>query len=172
MDQREIFLDAIRQVAKLTAVAAMTAPKSGGQLFLQGAKPFIETEIVEDRDTLAHLADWLRARGTTLKQPLWFRDAETAEKVDLVLSSALPNGIRPSTTVGPAAMPPAPSSSKRYRSSVGKRRPTTGSFPARSARFAASTWGSPWVRLPRWRVCTTWMRGARPGLRRPPGISG
>lgn len=85
MDQREIFLDAIRQVAKLAAVAAMTAPKSGGQLFLQGAKPFIETEIVEDRDTLAHLADWLRARGTTLKQPLWFRDAETAEKVDLVL---------------------------------------------------------------------------------------
>ena len=85
MDQREIFLDAIRQVAKLCAVAAMTAPKSGGQLFLQGAKPFIETEIIEDRDMLGRLAAWLRARGTKLNQPLWFRDAETAEKVDLVL---------------------------------------------------------------------------------------
>jgi hypothetical protein len=70
MDQREIFLDAIRQVAKLCAVAAMTAPKSGGQLFLHGAKPFIETEIIEDRDTLGSLAGWLRARGTNLKQPL------------------------------------------------------------------------------------------------------
>jgi len=33
MEQRELFLDAIRRVAKLCAVAAMTAPKSGGQLF-------------------------------------------------------------------------------------------------------------------------------------------
>ena len=43
------------QVAELCAVAAMTAPKSGGQLFLKGSKPFIETVIVEDRATLARL---------------------------------------------------------------------------------------------------------------------
>ena len=41
-------LDALRNVAKLCAVAAMTAPKSGGQLFLKGSKPFIETVIVEE----------------------------------------------------------------------------------------------------------------------------
>jgi uncharacterized ferredoxin-like protein len=41
MDQHEIFLESVRHVAKLCAVAAMTAPKSGGQLFLEGGTPFI-----------------------------------------------------------------------------------------------------------------------------------
>ncbi len=85
MDQKEMFQEALRRVAQLCAVAAMTAPKSGGQLFLKGAKPFIETVIVEDKSTLANLAVWLRERGTKLKQPIWFRDAETAERLDLVL---------------------------------------------------------------------------------------
>jgi uncharacterized ferredoxin-like protein len=85
MEQREILMDALRHVAGLCAVAAMTAPKSGGQLFLKGSKPFIETVIVEDREVLKHLADWLRARGSTLKDPIWFRDADTTEKLDLVL---------------------------------------------------------------------------------------
>jgi len=85
MDQREIFMEVLRHVAQLCAVAAMTAPKSGGQLFLKGAKPFIETAMVEERDTLQRLAEWLRARGTKLKEPIWFRDADTAEKLDLVL---------------------------------------------------------------------------------------
>lgn len=85
MDQHELFIDALRNVAKLCAVAAMTAPKSGGQLFLKGSKPFIETVIVEDRDTLHRLAEWLRARGAAQKDAIWFRDADTAEKLDLVL---------------------------------------------------------------------------------------
>ena len=85
MDQPEIFMAALRHVAQLCAVAAMTAPKSGGQLFLKGAKPFIETVIVEERDALQRLAQWLRARGAKLKEPIWFRDADTAEKLDLVL---------------------------------------------------------------------------------------
>jgi len=85
MDQREIFMEALRHVAQLCAVAAMTAPKSGGQLFLKGAKPFIETVMVEEPDTLQRLADWLRTRGTQLKDPIWFRDADTTEKLDLVL---------------------------------------------------------------------------------------
>ncbi len=37
MNQQEIFMDALRHVAELCAVAAMTAPKSGGQLFSKGA---------------------------------------------------------------------------------------------------------------------------------------
>jgi len=37
-DQRA---DTVRQVAKLMAAAAITAPKSGGQLFLQGKHLFI-----------------------------------------------------------------------------------------------------------------------------------
>jgi uncharacterized ferredoxin-like protein len=85
MEKREIFMAALRHVAQLCAVAAMTAPKSGGQLFLKGSKPFIETVIIEDRDTLKQLAEWLRARGQKLKEPIWFRDADTTEKLDLVL---------------------------------------------------------------------------------------
>ncbi|HEX8991347.1 MAG TPA: DUF2148 domain-containing protein [Anaerolineales bacterium] len=85
MDQREIFQHALHQVAELCAVAAMTAPKSGGQLFLKGSKPFMETVIVDDRDVLHQLAEWMRVRGDRIKAPLWVRDADTAEKLDLVL---------------------------------------------------------------------------------------
>jgi len=75
MDQHEIFLESVRHVAKLCAVAAMTAPRSGGQLFLKGGTPFIETVIVEDRATLRKLADWLRSQGEKHKEAIWFRDA-------------------------------------------------------------------------------------------------
>jgi uncharacterized ferredoxin-like protein len=85
MTQQEILTDAIRQVAKLCAVAAMTAPKSGGQLFIKGGSPFIETVIIEDKPTLKRLADWLRERGNRHREAIWYRDADTAEKLDLVL---------------------------------------------------------------------------------------
>src|SRR5437667_4063218 len=85
MDQHEMFAEIVENVAKMCAVSAMAAPKSGGQLFLKGSKPFIETTIVKDKETLHRLAEWLRARGTKLKNPIFFRDADTAEKVDLIL---------------------------------------------------------------------------------------
>src|SRR5436309_13176686 len=52
MDQHEMFTEVVANVAKMCAVSAMTAPKSGGQLFLKGSKPFIETTIVQDKETL------------------------------------------------------------------------------------------------------------------------
>ena len=55
-DQQSIGAAAVRQVATLMAAAAITAPKSGGQLFLAGKHLFIETVIVDDRDTLNRLA--------------------------------------------------------------------------------------------------------------------
>lgn len=78
-------MESVRHVAKLCAVAAMTAPKSGGQLFLKGATPFIETVIVEEKPALKKLADWLRAQGDKHKEVIWYRDADTAEKLDVVL---------------------------------------------------------------------------------------
>jgi hypothetical protein len=57
--------DTVRQVAKLMAAAAITAPKSGGQLFLAGKHNFVETVIVDDVDTRHELAEWMRARGTS-----------------------------------------------------------------------------------------------------------
>ncbi len=84
-DQGEIFQSALREVACLCAVSAMTAPKSGGQLFLKGSASFIEAVILDDRATLSRLAEWLRARGRRLEKAIWFRDADTAEKLDCVL---------------------------------------------------------------------------------------
>ena len=77
--------DTVRQVAKLMAAAAITAPKSGGQLFLRGSPLFIETVIVDDSETLGRLAAWMRARGRERKEPIWFRDADLAGKLDCVL---------------------------------------------------------------------------------------
>ncbi len=53
--------DTVRQVAKLMAAAAITAPKSGGQLFLAGKHNFMETVIVDDAQTCHELAEWMRA---------------------------------------------------------------------------------------------------------------
>ncbi len=100
MNQQEIFSDSVRHVAKLCAVAAMTAPKSGGQLFLKGGTPFIETVIVEDKATLKKLADWLRARGEKHREAIWFRDADTAEKLDLVLFIGLAGWYPPQYDCG------------------------------------------------------------------------
>src|SRR5207244_9873238 len=77
--------DTVRQVAKLMAAAAITAPKSGGQLLLAGKHLFIETVIVDDRETLSRLAAWMRARGKERREAIWFRDAEAAEAIDAVL---------------------------------------------------------------------------------------
>lgn len=100
MDQQEMFRDSVRHVAKLCAVAAMTAPKSGGQLFIKGGSPFIETVIVEEKATLRRLADWLRTRGQKHKEPIWFRDADTAEKLDLVLLIGLSGWYPPQYDCG------------------------------------------------------------------------
>ena len=44
----ELRADTVRQVAKLMAGAAITAPKSGGQLFLAGRHTLMEAVIVDD----------------------------------------------------------------------------------------------------------------------------
>ena len=87
----ELRADTVRQVAKLMAAAAITAPKSGGQLFLKGKHTFMETVIVDDPPTKTRLAEWMRARGAERRETIWFRDAEVAEAVDAVLFV----GLRP-----------------------------------------------------------------------------
>ena len=81
----------VRQVAMLMAAAAITAPKSGGQLFLQGKHNFMETVIVDEVGTRGALAEWMRARGAERRETIWFRDAEVAEAVDAILF----DGLRP-----------------------------------------------------------------------------
>lgn len=95
LDYHSLRADTVRQVAKLMAAAAITAPKSGGQLFLAGKHLFIETVIVDDRDTLASLAAWWRARGKERREAIWFRDAEAAEAIDAVLFVGLADWYPP-----------------------------------------------------------------------------
>ena len=95
LDYDSLRADTVRQVAKLMAAAAITAPKSGGQLLLAGKHLFIETVIVDDRETLTRLAGWMRARGKERRETIWFRDAEAAEAIDAVLLVGLSDWYPP-----------------------------------------------------------------------------
>jgi uncharacterized ferredoxin-like protein len=75
----------VRQVAQLMSAAAITAPKSGGQLFLTGKPNFMETVITDDVAARRQLAAWMRARGKERRERIWFRDADAAEAVDAIL---------------------------------------------------------------------------------------
>ena len=100
LDYDALRADTVRQVAKLMAAAAITAPKSGGQLFLQGKHLFIETVIVDDHDTLTRLASWMRARGKERRETIWFRDADVAEAIDAVLFVGLADWYPPNYDCG------------------------------------------------------------------------
>jgi uncharacterized ferredoxin-like protein len=87
--------ETVLQAAKLMAASAITAPKSGGQLFLRGAPLFIETVIVDDKETLMGLARWMRGRGKERKEAIWFRDADAAEQMECVLFVGLKDWYPP-----------------------------------------------------------------------------
>ena len=88
------------QVAKLMAASAITAPKSGGQLFLAGKHNFMETVIVESADTRHQLAEWMRARGKERREAIWFRDADVAEAIDAVLFVGMADWYPPNYDCG------------------------------------------------------------------------
>ncbi len=87
--------EVIRTVGRLCAAAAITAPKSGGQLFLRGKPLFIETVFVDDREKLLRLAGWMRRRGHERRQAIWLRDAALAERLDGVLFIGLKDWYPP-----------------------------------------------------------------------------
>ena len=100
LDYEAIRADTVRQVAKLMAAAAITAPKSGGQLFIAGKPNFVETVIVDDTETKHALAEWIRARGKERRQAIWFRDADVAEAVDAILFVGLSGWYPPNYDCG------------------------------------------------------------------------
>lgn len=100
LDYEAIRADTVRQVAKLMAAAAITAPKSGGQLFLAGKHNFVETVIVDDSATKRELAEWMRARGKERREAIWFRDADVAEAVDGILFVGLSDWYPPNYDCG------------------------------------------------------------------------
>jgi len=87
--------ETVQQVAKLMIAAAITAPKSGGQLFMRGAPLSIETVILDNKQTLHTLATWMRARGRERREAIWFRDAEVAENLDCVVFIGLKDWYPP-----------------------------------------------------------------------------
>lgn len=100
LDYEAIRADTVRQVAKLMAASAITAPKSGGQLFIAGKHNFVETVIVDDATTKHELAEWIRARGKERREAIWFRDAEVAEAVDAILFVGLSDWYPPNYDCG------------------------------------------------------------------------
>ena len=94
LDYEGLRADTVRQVAKLMA-AAITAPKSGGQLFVAGKHLFIETVIVDDRDTPTNSPPGCAPRGKERREAIWFRDAEAAEAVDAILFVGLADWYPP-----------------------------------------------------------------------------
>jgi uncharacterized ferredoxin-like protein len=100
IDYQALRVETVVQVAKLMAAAAITAPKSGGQLFLAGKPNFIETVIVEPPDERHALAEWLRARGKERREAIWFRDAEVAEAVDVILLVGISDWYPPNYDCG------------------------------------------------------------------------
>ncbi len=85
----------LRNVAGLCATAAITAPKSGGQLFLKGSQLFIETAWLEDKVVQSKLAAWMRIRGRERREAIWFRDAALCERVDGILFIGLKDWYPP-----------------------------------------------------------------------------
>src|SRR3954451_25154006 len=106
LDYDSLRADTVRQVAKLMAAAAITAPKSGGQLFLAGKHLFVETVIVADQAPLTRLADWMRARGKERREAIWFRDAEAAEAIDAALFVGLDHWYPPNYDCGACGYAP------------------------------------------------------------------
>ena len=100
LDYDSIRADTVAQVAKLMAAAAITAPKSGGQLFLAGKPTFMETVIVAEPEARHELAEWLRARGVERRETIWFRDAEVAEAVDAILFVGIADWYPPNYDCG------------------------------------------------------------------------
>lgn len=91
----EIRRETVRNVAQLCAAAAVTAPKSGGQLLARGKPLFMETAFFDEPETLKRLAAWLRLRGAERRQEIWFRDAAVAERIDGVLFIGLKDWYPP-----------------------------------------------------------------------------
>ena len=100
IDFAELRGPVVRQVGQLMAGAAMTAPKSGGQLLTAGSPAFLETVLVEDPTTLLRLAEWMRARGAERREAIWFRDADAAQALDGVLFIGLVNPYPPNYDCG------------------------------------------------------------------------
>lgn len=96
----EIRAETVRQAARIMAGSAMTAPKSGGQLFTKGSPVFLETVIIDDPDTLKRLARWMRARAKERRETIWLRDAEVAEAVDAVLFVGISDWYPPNYDCG------------------------------------------------------------------------
>lgn len=91
----ELRLGAVRSALEYMSASAITAPKSGGQLFLRGGKSFMETVSVMDKGIQGQLADWLRRRGNELGEQIWFRDALAAENMDAILFIGLKDWYPP-----------------------------------------------------------------------------
>ena len=169
LDYDAIRADTVGQVAKLMAAAAITAPKSGGQLFLAGKHNFVETVIVDDAATRSELAAWMRARGKERREQIWFRDAEVAEAIDAVLFVGLAEWYPPNYDCGACGYATCAEflhATKALRDDSAELE-----FAVPPATCATSTSGSPSAPLPRRPPSTPSTAAAKPVSRSRPANS-
>ena len=138
----ELRAETVRQVAKLMAAAAITAPKSGGQLFLAG-KP---TSWRRSSSTIpAPGPSWQLGCEPEVRSAGSPSGSETPRSpkrsTPSCSSDCCRGGTRRTTTAAPAATPPAPSSFTPPRTCVTTR--PSSSSPVRPATCETSTWASP-----------------------------
>ena len=101
LDYDDLRADTVRQVAKLMAAAAITAPKSGGQLFLaRQAQLHRDRHRRRPRHPARSSPSWMRARGKERREAIWFRDADVAEAIDAVLFVGLADWYPPNYDCG------------------------------------------------------------------------
>ena len=163
--------DSVRQVAKLMAAAAITAPKSGGQLFLAGKPGFMETVIADDPATRRQLAQWMRARGKERRERVWFRDAEAAEAVDAILFvGLLPGWYPPNYDCGACGY--ATCAEFLHHTKTLRNQSAELEFAARYATCATSTSASRSAQPPKPPRSTPSTAGARPASQSPHASSG
>ena len=169
LDYEAIRADTVRQVAKLMAASAITAPKSGGQLFIAGKHNFVETVIVDDTDTKKALAEWIRARGKERREAIWFRDADVAEAVDAILFVGLSDWYPPNYDCGACGY--ATCAEFLHETTHSARTPLSSNSSDRPATSGTSTSASLSDPQPRPPQCTRSTVAVRPASPSPPASS-
>lgn len=166
----ELRLGAVRSAIEHLAASAITAPKSGGQLFLRGGKPFMETVAVIDKEVQSRLAEWMRRRGNERREAIWFRDAEATEKMDAILFIGLKDWYPPVYDCGACGY----ETCAEFLNATKELRQVSAAFEFEgpSATFVTSTSGSRSVRQPKPPRSSGLTPVARPGLPSPHGNSG
>src|SRR5437868_5111729 len=99
LDYDSLRADTVRDVARLMAAAAITAPKGRHAVHPRQA-PLRRDRHRRRPPHLDSLSAWMRARGKERRETIWFRDADVADAIDAVLLVGLADWYPPNYDCG------------------------------------------------------------------------